>query len=586
MTALVLGPVLRYIDSETASIWVQTATAADVTVRVGEREWAAATFAVHGHHYALVDVVGLVPGERQSYSVAVNGVPVWPTGEQPPSTLATPVPDALPTIAFGSCRTSVPHDAHGHLTHGVDALRTFGMAKARGDATVPDWPDLMLLLGDQVYADELSQEMVDFIATRRPLDEPPGKELKDYQEYAQLYKIAWGEPWIRWLFSCLPTLMIFDDHDVRDDWNTSWQWRQEMESTSWWQGRIVAALASYWVYQHIGNLSPAEREEDEIWSVLLTRRAEQDGEVDLTDVLDAFARRVDRFPATYRWSYVREYDGARVVVIDSRAARVVEERDRSMLDDEEMAWLDQQMRGDCTHLLIGTSLPFLLPNGLHFLESWDEAVGKGVWGPRMAGMAEHLRKGMDLEHWAAFQDAFVRVAAMVEQVAMGRRGAAPAAITFLSGDVHHSYIAEVTPANGARILQFVCSPIRNPLPRPVRAANVLASHRLAALVGQPLARRAKVPDPPFTWETASGPWYDNNFAILALDAERMRVTWWTGEVEDGDHREPKLDRVAQVDLDVPGGTRSWRRKRPRRPPPLSASWFPSRHEPHDGNRTK
>ena len=561
MTALVLGPVLRYVDSDTASIWVQTASAADVTVRVGEREWVASTFTVHGHHYALIDAVGLQPGQRQSYTVEVDGSTVWPVGDQPPSTLATPLPDALPTIAFGSCRTSVPHDARGHLTHGVDALRTFGMGKARGDAGTPDWPDLMLLLGDQVYADELSQEMIDFIAERRSLDEPPGEELKDYQEYAHLYKVAWGEPWIRWLFSCLPTLMIFDDHDVRDDWNTSWQWRQEMESTSWWEGRIVAALASYWVYQHIGNLSPAEREQDEIWSVLLKRRGEQEGEVDLTEVLDAFARRVDRFPATYRWSYVREFDGARVVVVDSRAARVVQEQDRSMLDDEEMAWLDQQMRGDCTHLLIGTSLPYLLPNGLHFLESWDEAVGKGVWGPRMAAMAERLRKGMDLEHWAAFQKAFVRVAGMVEQVALGQRGAAPAAITFLSGDVHHSYIAEVTPARGSRILQFVCSPIRNPLPRPARAANVLASHRLASVVGQPLARRAKVPDPPFTWETASGPWYDNNFAILALEDKRMRVTWWTGEVEKGDHREPKLDRVAQVDLDVPGGTRSWRRKR-------------------------
>lgn len=561
MTALVLGPVLRYVDSDTASIWVQTASAADVTVRVGEREWVASTFTVHGHHYALIDAVGLLPGQRQSYTVEVAGSTVWPVGDQPPSTLATPVPDALPTIAFGSCRTSVPHDAKGHLTHGVDALRTFGMRKARGDAGTPDWPDLMLLLGDQVYADELSQEMIDFIAERRSLDEPPGEELKDYQEYAHLYKVAWGEPWIRWLFSCLPTLMIFDDHDVRDDWNTSWQWRQEMESTSWWEGRIVAALASYWVYQHIGNLSPAEREQDEIWSVLLKRRGEQQGEVDLTEVLDAFARRVDRFPATYRWSYVREFDGARVVVVDSRAARVVQEQDRSMLDDEEMAWLDQQMRGDCTHLLIGTSLPYLLPNGLHFLESWDEAVGKGVWGPRMAAMAERLRKGMDLEHWAAFQKAFVRVAGMVEQVALGQRGTAPAAITFLSGDVHHSYIAEVTPARGSRILQFVCSPIRNPLPRPARAANVLASHRLASVVGRPLARRAKVPDPPLTWETASGPWYDNNFAILALEDKRMRVTWWTGEVENGDHREPKVDRVAQVDLDVPGGTRWWRRKR-------------------------
>ena len=53
--------------------------------------------------------------------------------------------------------------------------------------------------------------------------------------------------------------MIFDDHDIRDDWNASLDWKRKMEATSWWHGRIVAGLASYWVYQHLGNLSPRAR---------------------------------------------------------------------------------------------------------------------------------------------------------------------------------------------------------------------------------------------------------------------------------------------------------------------------------------
>ncbi len=52
--------------------------------------------------------------------------------------------------------------------------------------------------------------------------------------------------------------MIFDDHDIRDDWNTSWTWREEMDDTSWWRLRIVSGLGSYWVYQHLGNLSAAD----------------------------------------------------------------------------------------------------------------------------------------------------------------------------------------------------------------------------------------------------------------------------------------------------------------------------------------
>ena len=57
--------------------------------------------------------------------------------------------------------------------------------------------------------------------------------------------------------SCVPTTMIFDDHDVHDDWNTSQVWRKQMAQRPWWRERIRAALASYWVYQHLGNL-PAE----------------------------------------------------------------------------------------------------------------------------------------------------------------------------------------------------------------------------------------------------------------------------------------------------------------------------------------
>ena len=52
--------------------------------------------------------------------------------------------------------------------------------------------------------------------------------------------------------------MMFDDHDVVDDWNTSRSWRREMGATTWWRERIVGALMSYWIYQHLGNLSATE----------------------------------------------------------------------------------------------------------------------------------------------------------------------------------------------------------------------------------------------------------------------------------------------------------------------------------------
>ena len=54
---LLLGPVLRHVSDTTALVWVQTENAATVEV-LG---CSARTFAVQGHHYALVTVTGLTP---------------------------------------------------------------------------------------------------------------------------------------------------------------------------------------------------------------------------------------------------------------------------------------------------------------------------------------------------------------------------------------------------------------------------------------------------------------------------------------------------------------------------------------------
>jgi hypothetical protein len=551
---LVLGPLLRYVDRTTATIWVETRHRATVDVHVGDRTWSAPTFVVHGHHYALVELDGLVPGSKNPYGVDVDGTTVWPdpASPYPPSVIAT-LEDGKPLrMAFGSCRTSVPHDARGNRTHGVDAMRAYALHMAEGERqTEPrPWPDLLLFLGDQVYADETSDEMEEFIASRRDIERPPWDELKDYEEYAYLYKLAWSEPANRWLLSTLPSMMIFDDHDVRDDWNTSAAWKQRMEATTWWHGRIVSGLGSYWVYQHLGNLSPEDRAKDELWQVV---RSESGGpvEADISERLDAFADRVDQRPTSYRWSFARDIDDVRLVVVDSRAARVLDPGNRSMLDPEELAWLDDQMRGGFRHLLVGTSLPFLLSPGLHHLEAWNEALVGGAWGPRSARVGERIRQIVDLEHWAAFQHGFSEVAEMALSVAYGERGRAPDTVTFLSGDVHHSYVSEVRRVRGrsgrrSRILQAVCSPVRNPLPRTMRFATAFLSYGLAGPLGAVAARSAHVPEPPFTWGLVRGPWFDNNLALLEdRGADGLGLSWWTGVVED-DHEHPRLAEVSSV----------------------------------------
>ncbi len=107
----------------------------------------------------------------------------------------------------------------------------------------------MLFIGDQVYADETGPAIREFIEGRRDPAVPPGYE-------------------------------------------------------------VAGAYTSYWVYQHLGNLAPAE------------------------PVLREMAVRADARGEGPRWSVRRDVGPVRVVVIDSRSRRVVDDdRDRLMVDE-------------------------------------------------------------------------------------------------------------------------------------------------------------------------------------------------------------------------------------------------------------
>jgi hypothetical protein len=361
----------------------------------------------------------------------------------------------------------------------------------------------------------------------------------DFEEYTQLYRDSWSDPAMRWLLSTVSTAMIFDDHDVHDDWNISAAWVEEMRSHEWWREHIVAALMSYWVYQHLGNLSPSAHLED---GLLKRVREEADGERALRE----FAERAARETSGTRWSYCRDLGRTRLLVIDSRAGRVLEEGRRSMVDEEEWAWIEEHATGGFDQVLIATSLPWLLGTGMHYVEAWSEAVAAGAWGKRLTGLAERARRAVDLEHWGAFQGSFARLRELQRAVGAGERGEAPATIVTLSGDVHHAYLFEVAfrPEAGVRsaVWQAVCSPYRNPLDARERSVIRLGMSRPFAVAARALAHRAGVPDPEIRWRlTGGGPWFDNQVASLLIDGREMRMR--LDKAVPVDSREARLERV-------------------------------------------
>jgi hypothetical protein len=521
MPALVLGPLLRYVGETEAVIWVETDGPCEVEV-LGTRE---RTFCVCDHHYALVCCGGLERGAWHEYEVRLDGEIVWPVDDGfPASSFRTyPKEDAL-EVVFGSCRLAAPHvppfslrkdeDSRGRE---IDALHT--LAQRMRNQPREEWPDVLLMLGDQVYADEVSPATRAFLESRRDLSKPPGDRVLDFDEYTQLYHESWSDPTIRWLLSTLSTAMIFDDHDVHDDWNISEAWLEEMREHEWWNRHILGALSSYWVYQHLGNLAPGDHQEDEL---LRRVKAADDAE----PILEDFAQRADRETSGTRWSFCRNLGRTRLVVIDSRAGRVLDEGNRSMLDENEWKWVEEQVTGDFDHLLVATSLPWLLGPGMHYAEAWSEAVAGGAWGPAFAPVAEKVRQLADLEHWAAFQESFARLAELLRSVGAGERGNAPASIVVCSGDVHHAYLYEVAFRRGSgvksNVYQAVCSPYRNPLESKERRVIRLGMSRGMRAFWRTLARAAGVDDPDVRWRMiGDGPWFDNQVTTLEIDGRRI-----------------------------------------------------------------
>ncbi|MFL5894229.1 MAG: alkaline phosphatase D family protein [Thermoleophilaceae bacterium] len=536
MAALILGPMLRFVAETEATIWVETDAACEVEV-LGH---SARTFHVEGHHYALVHVDGLEPGRTYDYDVKLDGEPAWPergSGWPAPSLRTLEKPEHV-TIVFGSCRVAVPHEPPWSLTkdedkeHGREIDALFALAHRLRRLPRDEWPDLLLMIGDQVYVDEDAPQTREFIRSRRNTDVAPFDEVADFEEYTRLYWETWGEPVIRWLLSSVPSAMIFDDHDTHDDWNTSKSWCSEYEAKPWWRERIEGALVSYWVYQHLGNLSPAEIDRRGLFARVCA-------EDDAGPLLRREARKADRVDGGTQWSYAREVANVRIVVLDSREGRVFEPA-REMNDDHEWDWIEQHARGDVDHLLLVDTLPVLMSPAFHYAEAWDERVADGAWGRRFERIGEKLRRAFDMEHWAAWRVSFGRIVELVRAVAAGERGAAPASVLLLGGDIHHAYLAEVdVPGARSAVWQAVCSPFRNPLDRHERVMAKVGTSRAATAITRAVAHRAGVKDPPLEWRLLQPPTFDNQFATIEIDGRSARMK--IERTVPGDWQDPRIE---------------------------------------------
>jgi PhoD-like phosphatase len=547
---LLIGPLLRRVAGDRATVWVETTAPAEVRVEAdGGGSGSARTFSAYGHHYALVVVEGLVRGAASAYRVLLGEQVVWPPADSPypPSVIRTrPAEDhGVPVkLIFGSCREATPSATGRSLP--PDALDAYAR-RLMSDPENPELrPDLAVLLGDQVYADETSAKVRRFLRRRRAKGHPgPADQVVTFEEYTKLYLESWRDPEVRWLLATVPSVMIFDDHELIDDWNTSASWRADMAREPWWIERITGGLASYWVYQHLGNLSP-----DELTADPLYQKVADAG--DATVLLHDFGRSVDHADHPYQWSYALDLGRTRLVMLDNRCNRVLTPGARAMLPPAEWNWFVDQATGEYDHLVVGSSLPWLMPPAIHHLEAWNERTADSPTRWVAAG-AEKLRRTFDLEHWAAFGRSFDALGELFRRIGEGRPDggrvgaggayAAPASISVLSGDVHHSYVAraELGAATRTPVMQLTCSPVHNQVPAFLRPLMRFSWSRAAARGVRGLARTAGVRKPGWTWKRLAGPYFGNAISTLRLNGRAATVR------VEGTGRDGDLFTVADVD---------------------------------------
>ena len=60
-------------------------------------------------------------------------------------------------------------------------------------------------------------------------------------------------PSVRRVLANVPAYMLFDDHDVTDDWNLTRRWRERVASSPAGRRTVANALAAFWAFQGWGN---------------------------------------------------------------------------------------------------------------------------------------------------------------------------------------------------------------------------------------------------------------------------------------------------------------------------------------------
>lgn len=278
----------------------------------------------------------------------------------------------------------------------------------------------------------------------------PASHLDQYQQEKQVIQdFAAGLSQVQRALAHLPVYMIFDDHDVTDDWNLTRGWEEAAYSHPFSRRILGNALIGYWVCQGWGN-NPAAFN-DQVNTAVATcfnqpGREHQDALIDILLNWDAWHYSLATRP--------------KVVVLDTRTHRWRSESSPSkpsgLMDWETLTSLQQELMDESAVILVSAAPIF----GVKFIEAIQRVFtffGKALM--------------VDAENWMAHPGA----ANVILNIFMHPK--TPQRFVILSGDVHYSFAYDVSirfRKESPQIWQITSSGLKNEFPpRLLRLFGVL-----------------------------------------------------------------------------------------------------------------
>ena len=281
---------------------------------------------------------------------------------------------------------------------------------------------------------------------------------------------------IRKALANIPTYMMFDDHDVTDDWNLNWQWCKEIYSKTIGLQLLRNALTAYTLFQGIGN-TPEQFEDgngkaflNEIDDLKTKLSPALDSYLNISPIVIDAPHNEERpsVPQILNWHFQLSFDEIEIIVLDTRTMREYpKEHPIGFCGLISKTGFDIQLPKENS---IEDKMVFVVsPSPL--IET-PVMVGTKTYGPGFENLGATF---FDAEGWEINEKAFERMLARLSFLKKPKENIRNNQFIILSGDIHHGYTAKIElwadrlfeePDNNKitthnTFIQFTSSPLKN-----------------------------------------------------------------------------------------------------------------------------